>query len=329
MPDVPKRPVKRRRRDRLGRRIRQVFERVAARVAAALIPCLSRRAVVRLSHAAAAVACRVAGRDRRIAEANLRVVFGDALSAVEERRILRAAFQSFALMMLDTFWLGRDTRRRIASVFVMDERMREVLAIRPQICITGHFGNWDLFGVALAAAGMPLSSVAMTQQNVAIDRMLNARRALTGMQVIPRDGALRKLLRELRADRCVALLMDQNTRPEEGGVFLPFCGLPAPVSQVVDVLQRRTGATLCMGFCLPDADGHYHVHGIKAIRPEPTGDDPLAITRLVLTELEAAVRRYPEYWLWAYRRWRFVPDGCSLDDYPYYARRYKPKKERA
>jgi len=304
---------------RPGKRIRQGIERLAARAAAAVIPCLSRRAVVRLSHVVSAVAYRVARRDRRIAEANLRVVFGESLPDAEQRRILRSAFQSFALMLLDTFWLGRDTRRRIEAVFELDETMREVVATRPAICITGHFGNWDVLGGALASAGMPLSSVAMPQQNVAIDRMLNVRREATGMRVIPREGALRKMLRELRAGRCVALLMDQNTRPREGGVFLPFCGLPVPVSQAVEVLQRRTGAALCIAFCLPAADGRYYSKHVKILRPAPAADDPLAVTRLVLAEIEAMVRHHPESWLWSYRRWRFVPAGQRLDEYPFYA----------
>ena len=308
--------------------MRQQIECFAARMAARWIPRLSRRRVVQLSHLMAAVGSRVAVRDRRVAEANIRIVFGDALSTAERTRILRAAFQSFSLMLLDTFWLGRDTRQRIESIFAMDGTVRAAISIRPLICITGHFGNWDLFGAALAGAGMPLSSVAMPQQNAAIDQMLNARREATGMHVNPRDGALRKLLRELRENRCVALLMDQNTRPEEGGVFLPFCGLPVPVSQAVEVLQRRTGAALCVAFCLPDAQGCYHVRGVRVIQPEPSPNDPLAITRMILAELESAVRQFPEYWLWAYRRWRFVPEEASLSDYPHYAILYTPRKGR-
>lgn len=296
-------------------------------VVARVIPRLSRRGVVRLSHLMARAGYAAAGRDRRTAEANLMVVFGDTLSTSERKRIIIASFQSFALMMLDTFWLGRDTRRRIESVFVHDELTRRIIAMRRLICITGHFGNWDVFGAALAAAGMPLSSVAMPQQNTTINQMLNAQREATGMRVIPRDGALRHLLRELRQDRCVALLMDQNTRPEEGGVFLPFFGLPVPVSPVVDVLHKRTGATLGLAWCLPDATGIYHVHDLHVVPPELPSDDPHAVTRAILRELEEAIRRYPEYWLWAYRRWRFIPAGSDARKYPFYAIPYTPKQK--
>ena len=44
-------------------------------------------------------------------------------------------------------------------------------------------------------------------------------------------------------------------------------------------------------------------------------------TRDIAAAMEKVVRKHPEQWLWIYKRWKYIPDSRSEDEYPFYARR--------
>ena len=312
---------------RRRKRIRQFFESGVACAAGLLVPLLPRRLVVMLARVLGVLAFRLNRRDRRTAEANLRIAFGDSLDESRRDAIILGSFHTFALLLLDLFWFSRHTAKRVAAHFRTDETWAYYAETTPLIAVTGHLGNWELLGLATAAAGYPLTSVAMPLQNARADAMVNRAREATGMRVVPRRGAVRALLKELRRGGRVALLMDQNTLPEEGGAFRPFFGLPAPVSEAVGGLWQRTHAKVLFGWCIPDASGVYHAHAEPPFPDSPNTSAADVTAQLVACQ-EETIRRFPEHWLWSYRRWRYVPEGEDASQYPFYAIPYiNTKKE--
>ena len=170
-------------------------------------------------------------------------------------------------------------------------------------------------------------SVAAPVANPAVDELFREMREATGQQVTSKNGAVRVLLSALRSQGNIALLLDQNTKPSEGGVFVNFFGLPVPVSAAAASLAYRTGAEIAFGFCLPDPDGGcYRIKLGKRIAPasEPKPKDlseaMTALTQQIADEIEAEVRTNPGAWLWMYKRWKYVAPGRRRDEYPFYAK---------
>ncbi len=310
----------------LAHRIRRPLETGLTRAARATVPRLSRRAVVRLSHGLGSAAYRLAGGLRRVGLANLDLAFGDMLSARRKREILRASFRSFALTLLDVFWFSRDTERRFREgVEIPEDDRARIFAEGPAVLLTLHAGSWELFGQTLAIRGLPLISVAAPLANPAVDGMFLDMRRITGQQVVAREGAVLKLLRHLRRGGKVALLLDQNTKPVEGGVFVRFFGRDVPISTAAAVLALRTGARILLGACLPGPDGRYVATMPYTLLPGdfPPADDPeaaRALTARIAALMEDAVRRHPGHWLWTYKRWKHVPPGGRREEYPFYAK---------
>ncbi len=292
-----------------------------------VIPWLPRRAVVGLANALGALAWRWSPKLCRIADANLRLVFGDTLSPTERQAICRASFQSFALTLLDMFWFMVNTTRRHHRYVLLDESFMPLINHPPVIGVTGHFGNWEIMSAACGLHGAPLTAVAMPLKNRFVDRMLNRLRRTAGSQAVPRQGAVRALLKNLKNGRNIALVLDQNTLPREGGIFMPFLGLYAPVSNAAGLLWQRTGAPLLVTSCIADARGVYTARGSRLL-PPPSGEGaeftPEDVTALAVQEIEQVIRRYPSNWLWSYKRWCYYRDEDPVERYPFYARRYRP-----
>ncbi|MGD9782275.1 MAG: lysophospholipid acyltransferase family protein [Kiritimatiellia bacterium] len=315
---------------RTAKKIRQAMEAPLMRLGLATVPRLPRKAVLALARAIGAAAYAFSARDRRLGLENLDWAFGNAKTPAEKRRILRESLQHFALTMLDLLWFTRDSAARMERWFVAAPSLEAALARRAaRVGVTGHFGNWELMGRYWALRTGAIMSVAMPLENPAVDAILREARQVTGQQVVAREGALRKLVRFLRDGGTVGLLLDQNTAPEEGGVFADFFGTPAAVSPAAGLLAPMTGAEIIFAYALPRADGTYGgemprwipAEEIAALDRKGAAQE---LTRRITGFYEEAIRARPECWLWSYKRWRHVPAGMAADGFPSYA---KPRGE--
>ncbi|MBR6022721.1 MAG: hypothetical protein IK066_09950, partial [Kiritimatiellae bacterium] len=264
---------------------------------------------------------------RHLARANHDLAFGDTLTPREKSRIHRKSLQNFALVLLDLFWFAKDSRDRIARhVTIAPSLQRAVDFTGPLVGVTGHFGNWELVGRTFGMTPRGILSVAKPLKNPAVDRLLRQAREDTGQRIVERDGALKKLIRCLRSNGLVGLLLDQNTKPEEGGVFVPWFGTPATISPAAARLASATGADIAFAPFLPAARGDYLGEASGWLTAAEIATlTPDAIDRRIAHFYETAIRLRPECWLWAYKRWRWIPpDTPPTTPFPYYAKPLQP-----
>lgn len=300
-----------------ARHILHRVESMLAHAALKIVPRLSRRAVLRLSRMFGATAYLLSAHLRQVGLVNLDIAFGDSLSAGEKRRILKKSFQNFGLVMLDTFWFAGRNEKDITALVKFAPEFDRLFRPAAQICVTGHLGNWEVLGMAFSMRGFPLLSVAAPLRNPLVDGLFNDLRKTTGQQVVSKYGALRPLLRTLKENGKIALLLDQNTKPADGGLFVDFFGKPAPVSSAAAMLALRTGAEIFVGACLAQEDGTYFAPAPVHI---PAEGDEAGITHQIALGLERLIRAYPEHWLWMYKRWKYVSPGRRREEFPFYAK---------
>jgi KDO2-lipid IV(A) lauroyltransferase len=305
---------------RVRRRLREPLVLAGLAAGSALVPRLSRRAVIRLSGCLGALVRAADITGRRVARANLGVLFGPRLSPRRRRLLVAGAYRQAALVALDGFWFGRDTRARVGRWLTIAPALREaVAAARPALVVTAHYGNWEMTMLVGGYMGVPLVGVVKPQWSAKVTERLNRLRCALGVRVVFAEGALRVLLRELRAGSVAGLLIDQHTPEEQGGVWVDFGGLPAAVSKGVAVLARHTGAPVYLAFCRARRDGRFLVSGSEALRPRPDEDDA-AFTQRIANGIVRAIRRHPSQWMVMYKRWEAIAPGADPGRYPFYAR---------
>jgi Kdo2-lipid IVA lauroyltransferase/acyltransferase len=171
---------------------------------------------------------------------------------------------------------------------------------------TAHLGNWELSAFAHALLSAPMSVLVRPLDNPYLDRMVERRRSLSGNRVIAKKDSARDIMKALRRNEAVGILVDQNTSADEG-VFVNFFGVKACATAGLARIAAHTGAAVIPGFAIWRPDLGRYV--LEFCAPVPiTGDTP-ADTQAIQSALEAVIRRYPGQWLWLHRRWKTRPPG--------------------
>ncbi|MDF7807332.1 lysophospholipid acyltransferase family protein [Pontiellaceae bacterium B12219] len=291
-----------------------------------MIPSLPRRAVMRLSKTLGNMAVCFPLRECKVGRKNLDAVFGDRKTEQEKRQILATSFSTFAQTMLDLFWFSKNSAQRISDYVSFEDTAfkEDFFKDRAVICITAHFGNWEIIGQAAALKGADMASIAATVKNKTVNRVLIELREKTGQTIIPQKGALKSLISRLRKNGKTAFVLDQNTHEADGGILVDFLGLPMPVSPAPAALAYRTGTEIMFGFCLPLPDGRYTIQISNSITPPPFDKEAdmdaivLDLTRQIQDIISEQIMKTPEFWLWSYKHWRRKTNTTYPAHYPEY-----------
>jgi Kdo2-lipid IVA lauroyltransferase/acyltransferase len=249
---------------------------------------------------------RAIPRLRRVARANLAF----ALPSAEAEPIVDGVFRSIARLLV-AFARFPEIRRETVGAWVRCEGMEHydaaIRAGRGVLFATAHLGNWELSAFAHALFRSPMEVVVRPLDNPLIDALVERRRALSGNRPIAKQEAARAILKALKANQAVGILIDQNSAPE-AGVFVDFFGVPACAPVGFAKLAARSGAAVIPGFALwSEQERRYVLRFYPAV---PMTGDAARDTQAIQSRLERVIREYPEQWLWIHRRWKTRPTGA-------------------
>jgi len=291
----------------LERGVRHRFELLLVLLVRWVVRFLPMPAVRQLGRALGRVVYVLDGVHRRTAIRNLAAAF-PSRSVQECQALTRAMFAHFGSLLLELLKFADYTREQMLAAVDHEGEERVLQAYqhgRGVLFFTGHFGYWEMQAIAAPLRTRPVSVLARPLDNPALDAMLERIRTRTGNAVIARQGAVRRILRELAANRGIALLIDQHIHTPDA-VNVSFFQRPAATTSALAALALRTGAPVIPVFALPLPHGRYRLVYEHAVEP-PSSDSADAIrefTQRCTDVLEMYVRRHPELWLWMHRRWR-------------------------
>ncbi|TQS41880.1 lysophospholipid acyltransferase family protein [Cryptosporangium phraense] len=196
------------------------------------------------------------------------------------------------------------------------ENLQDAMAPgRGALIATGHFGSWDLAG-AIAARHVPLSAIADTFSDPGINRLLQSHRRDKQVEIIPVEGAVRKVLRELKEARAVAIVIDRPVTRERG-VEVTFFGRRTYVPAGAAAMAVKSGAAIMPGYVWYAARGHYNIRAFPPIFPRPVhGAEERAqeiqrLTQYLFDCQEAVVRQCPTQWFMFRRFWPAGSDASA------------------
>jgi KDO2-lipid IV(A) lauroyltransferase len=274
---------------------------------------LPRRLCLRLGEGAGALLFRLDGRHRRLALANLKKALGSDLSPAQRLLVARKSFLHFGRMLVDNLkwaYLGETKRQSLLRV-EGEENIRQALKQGKGVLLfSAHFGNWEVASLALSRLG-GLSVVARPLDSLSAERELVRFRASLGAKIIYKQQAVKPILRALRRNEMVAILIDQNVLRSQA-VFVDFFGLPAATTPSLASFHLRTQAPLIPVFCYPASLFSYLVKIASPLDIEPSGEweeDVLKITQRCTKIIETEIRVQPDLWFWFHNRWKTRPEN--------------------
>lgn len=241
-------------------------------------------------------------RGRRAMIANYRHVLPD-VSPGGVRRVARRSLVNYCKYLVDFArfpGLGQESIVDMVAGEAEFEALDRVLSAGTgAVIVCMHFGNWDLGAGAAAARGYRLTVVAETFADARLDALVLGARERLGMRVVKMERAGPSLLRTLKENGLVALLIDQ---PRGGdGVRARFFGGEIEVPAGPARIALRTGAKVVpAAFARVDPRKPGVVtrcdFGIELPRSGDRERDVRELTQAIVTAHEDFIRRDPDQW---------------------------------
>lgn len=257
---------------------------------------------------------------RRTVMENLHQVFGDRLSAAEQRRLARCFYGHVAKTIKENLWMMLSSERRIASrvdVVGVEHVLSAAELGRGVLILTGHFGNWELSAVGAILQFKQYQNrfhVIRKALGLGLERVVFGRFRKAGLEVIRREDALAKTLDVLEKNDVVIFIMDQHNKVGAKAVSVEFFGKEAGTHRSLALVARQSGAPVIPAVSYRTPDGRHAMQfhpPLEWIAAEHHREEIYLNTLGYNRVLERFVLDHPEQWFWMHRRWKIEQDRPS------------------
>jgi KDO2-lipid IV(A) lauroyltransferase len=259
----------------------------------------------------------VPGRLRNAGLTNLRIAY-PAISDSELKRLARRSAMQEGRMLLELPALWTWPGERVLEL-VREVEGRELLdaAIargKGVVVATPHIGAWEMMVLWMgyhASMTAPFRKLRLPE----LEDFIREARQRTGARMIRGQRyAARDLLRTLYDGGIIGMAPDQDAG-FGSGVAVPLFHEVANTGVLIPRLLAKSGAAMLWVYAvrLENSKG-YRLH-IEAADPEIGSADVVRGARAMNRDIESIIFRYPEQYLWSYRRYRRRPQGRPRNVY--------------
>ena len=264
-----------------------------------------------LSNFLGGLAYYVVGDARNKARKHLTMCFPEK-SQEEITKIIKTIFKYEAKNFFELLNFPKMSSEFFDSIAIMEQEQKDLfnkLLERKKgiLALSGHIGNWEMLAAGVAKH-YPLNVIARKIYIEELNNMLVHYRNIKQVKVILRSelSSARKMLKALRNNEIIAMLIDQDTSVQS--VFVDFFGRPAstPLELASIALKVGSPVVLAVDKRLPNGK-HKFVISDEIVPPESTGDfdtDVKNFTAKLTKKLEDFIRENPEQWVWFHERWK-------------------------
>lgn len=240
---------------------------------------------------------------------NLDLAFGETKTKEEKLEIAKKCYYNFAKYLGINFILNQNTTKQkiLKQVVFKNEHflLDAIRSGRPIIVTTAHFGQWEIFPLAVAAHFGPSSVLGRKLDSSVMDKILRANRAQFDVELIDKDGGAKDILKALKARRIVGILVDQNTAPKDG-IKVQFFGKDVLHTPAASVLAQKTNALIINAFIYQKDENLNEICFEEPIDIS-TFDKEDAVqkaTQMQCSACEEMVRARPEEYFWFHQRFK-------------------------
>ena len=255
------------------------------------------------------VGMRVARRRTNIAKANLRLCFPE-LSEQAQKQLLRKTFESIGMGGIETMmaWWMSDRRFKKIPIKMIgwDNYLAAEASGQGVIVACAHFTCLEMIGRHFGTL-RHYALVYQKHNNPLYEAMMAGCRKRYNAQAVPRKD-MREMVRCLHLGKTLFYAPDQDFGADRS-VFAPFFNIPTATVKATTWLAKAGKAKFVPVMYNRTLDNKsYEIHVLPALENFPSGDDVVDAARFNQV-IENHVRRFPDQYLWAHRRFKTRPQG--------------------
>jgi KDO2-lipid IV(A) lauroyltransferase len=244
---------------------------------------------------------------RQEALSNLGRAFKDSIPLSEKKKLARESFCNIATSVMELFrtpYMLKQASKRfeIEGTEHMDRALAKGKGV---VFVVAHLGSWEYLEFLFFLRDYRCTVVVREIKNPYIYRWLQDLRQQTRIRSIDRVGSVKEVLRSLKRNELVAILIDQWAGRD--GLWTDFFGEKTSTTSLPVRLAATTGAALVPGYCIRTTPGQYKI----ILKPEVSvdfqrEDYEMETTERLNRQLEEEIRRHPSQWIWTHRRWKGI-----------------------
>lgn len=247
----------------------------------------------------------VAANLARVCEATGRPVRGPTFDALVRRAYRHHARYYLELLRIPHY---RETALDRIVTFEPWSEHDEAMRAGATILVSAHLGNFEPFGLHIAAHGFKATVPVEEIKPRALFEFLAARRGGGRVTMVPLRASRRPLVEALRRGEVVGIVGDRDLTGQ--GVEVDLFGHPTRIPTGPAALALLTGAPIVAGRCLRIGPDRFTAGGVR-IGWTASGErqaDVEALTRQIAARYERDIGDAPDQWWGAFQqRWADLP----------------------
>ena len=248
-----------------------------------------------------------------IMRVNLKMCFA-TLKDDEIERLIKKNYYNFALFGAEFLLNQNTTKEQILSKisFENEELFNSVLSQnRPIIVQTAHYGNWELFSLAMAARYGAVSIIGRALDSGKMNEILSTNRTRFDIELIDKKSAVKQVLKALNNRRLLGILVDQNTAKNEG-LECEFFSHKIMHTHAASVFASKSGAIIIPAFIERDENKDdsfkivfYEPIDMQVLSQNHSKDEALRLATQAQSDATAAqISKKPDEYFWMHKKFK-------------------------
>ena len=256
-----------------------------------------------------AAACRLLGKHRKIAIANLKFAFREERSMAEIRRMAYRNFQQWGMIAFEwarCYYLDRPSPGRLPFRIEVRglEHLKAAKKKNPAVMLlSAHFGNWEYGHLYYASRINTLNFIVRRIDSPFLEERRVAYNQRHGVNILYKEKGLKAAIRNLKKGQDLVIFADQKANPREG-ISSRFFGRRTTSIPLVASFATKFQLPIVPMFVVRKAASPTHVLTFLPELQYGPHDDVAAITQRQNDIIEKMIRKHPDHWLWMHRRWK-------------------------
>ncbi|QCD52071.1 lipid A biosynthesis lauroyl acyltransferase [Campylobacter sp. RM16192] len=246
----------------------------------------------------------------KIIMANLDFAYENELTNEQKKQIAKNVYKNYAKFAINFIKNQNSTKEKILkkvrfrNLEIFTNALNSGRAIIVQ---TAHYGEWELFSLAMAAKFGPVSIVGRALDSSVMQKILKANRTQFDIELIDKSGGAKQILKAIKERRLLGILVDQNTAKSDG-IEVNFFGKRVLHTPSVSIFAQKSDAIIVPAF-IKISDEDSKINEICFFEPIDirnfSKDEAiLEATKAQADATEKFIRQKPDEYFWFHKRFK-------------------------